>query len=344
MGSRALLLWLCLAPAAALAADLAPLVQARAKVDDLDYPGALKLLDAALETDGLEREALVEIHELKGVCFATLGKVDKAREAFRTLLVLDPDHALGSAQPPRVKTPFYEAKEWAAKAGAVKLEAEPQKAGDEVQSLTVRVPPDGLGLARAVALHVDVNGLRRDEQVALDASTRTATVKVGGPSYRWWAEILGDRGAVLLRKGTAEEPNLVEPPKPDAPVAVQLAPQLAEPKAPAGLGMRVAGAVVGGGGVVALVVGAALGATSVDARNRIANATRDEQGNVVGITQRQAAELDAQARDFGAVANVLMIGGAVLSAGGLLLVIFAPSDEAVAVAPAPGGAVVSGRF
>lgn len=342
MGPRALLVCVSLVPTLALAADLAALVEARAKVEDLDYAAALKLLDTALETDGLEREALVEIYELKGICLATLGKAEKAREAFRTLLVLDPEHALGSAQPPRVKTPFYESKEWAARAGPVKLEAEPQKTGGEVQTLTVRVPPDGLGLARAVALHVEVNGQLRHEQVALDASTRSVTVKVGAPAYRWWAEVLGERGAVLLRRGTQGEPNVVEAPKADAPVAVQLAPA-PEPRASPGTGLRVAGAVVGAGRVAALAIGAALGATSADARNRIANAALDEQGNVVGITQRQAAELDAQARNLGAAANVLMIGGGLLAAGGVLMVIFAPTGE-VAVAPAPGGAVVSGRF
>jgi Flp pilus assembly protein TadD len=111
MRLSSLIVCMTLAPTLAAAAENAALAQAKTKAEDLDYAGALKLLDAALEVEGNEREALLEIYELKGVAWATLGKLDKARDAFRTLVVLDPGHALSGAHPPRVKTPFYEAKE-----------------------------------------------------------------------------------------------------------------------------------------------------------------------------------------------------------------------------------------
>jgi hypothetical protein len=332
------------APALALAAANAPLEQARGRADELDYAGALKLLDAALEVPGNERAQLLEIYELQGVSWATVGKADKARTAFRALLVLDPSHALAGAQPPRVKTPFYEAKDWVTRAGALTLEGVPVKSGDTVGALTVKVPKDGLGLARALSVHVDVNGTRRDEQVALDDAVRSATIKVDSKNYNWWAEVLGDHEAVLLRSGSVETPNVVEAPKvADAPVAPVMVPAVKDAPPPVGAGQRVAGALIGGAGVVALGVGAVLGGLSADARGQIANAARDDQGNVIGITQRRASELDAQARDFGLAANFLMIGGAVVAATGLVLVIFAPS-EAVRVAPTVGGATVSGRF
>jgi hypothetical protein len=323
----------------------APLEQARARADDLDYAGALKLLDGALEVPNNERQALLDIYELQGVCWATLGKTDKAMTAFKTLLVLDPAHTLAGAQPPRVKTPFYEAKEWAAKAGPVQLLPAPEKRGDVVESLTVTVPKDGLNLARGVAVHAVVSGEPVDARAALSDTTRSATVKIDAKGFKWWAEVTGDRGAVLLRLGTHDAPNVVEAPK-DVPVAVPIAPQpqvQQQAQAPRGTGQRVAGALIGGAGVAAAGVGIVLGALSVDARSQIANATKDDQGNVVGITQRKAADLDAQARSFGLAGNILMIGGGVVAATGLVVLITAPSDS-VAVAPAPGGVTVSGRF
>lgn len=322
------------------------LLEARGKIDNLDYAAALKALDRALETEGLEREVVLEIYELKGVSFAVLGKADKAREAFRALLALDPKRRLSGAQPPRVTSAFFEALGRAAAEGTLALQPSLEEEGGQFRAVVVTVPVNPLKLAKKLSLHATVNGMPREVEVALSGEAKSARLEINAPRFTWWVEARGERGAQLVALGSAELPNVVEaPPKPppDVPVATALVPQEAEPAAPRGAPLRVAGAVVGVAGVGALAVGVGIGAASADARRRVDEAEVDAEGYVTGMTQREAALLDRQARDQAAVANVLMIGGALIAATGLVLVLFAPSDE-VAVAPAPGGAVVSGRF
>ncbi|HEY1086193.1 MAG TPA: hypothetical protein VGE37_00815, partial [Archangium sp.] len=94
------------------AAPPAKLVEARKLIDDLELEAALKALDAADKTEGNDRATVLEIYLLQGVAFGTLGKDAKTRDSFRKLLMLNPNAALPPDQPPRVRTPFFEAKEW----------------------------------------------------------------------------------------------------------------------------------------------------------------------------------------------------------------------------------------
>lgn len=320
------------------------LLEAREKADNLDYAGALKALDRALEVEGLAREAVLDVYELKGICLAVLGKSDKAREAFRALLVLDPKRKLVGTQPPRVTSAFYEALGRAASEGTLELTHEIERSGSGYRALKVTLKLNPLRLVKKLKVYATVRGMPREVELEPSGESATARLEINASQFSWWASALGERDAELLLLASAQSPTVVEPPAPaDAPVAVALDPKAAGGSAVSGSAMRVAGAVVGVAGVATLAVGLGLGAASADARRRVDEAPLDEDGSVVGMTQREAAVLDQQARDQATAANVLMIGGGLVAATGLLLVIFAPSDE-VTVAPAPGGVVVSGRF
>jgi hypothetical protein len=65
---------------------------------------------------------------------------------------------------------------------------------------------------------------------------------------------------------------------------------------------------------------------------------------VTGLTQKDALALDAQQRTEATVANVFMISGAALAAGGVTLLILSFGDTQVALAPAAGGVSVAGSF
>jgi hypothetical protein len=88
------------------------LEEARALVDDLAFEKAASVLDAAARMEGNSRQEVLNILALQGIVHGTLGKQARAYEAFRELLLLDPGYQLPADQPPRVRTPFYEAKAW----------------------------------------------------------------------------------------------------------------------------------------------------------------------------------------------------------------------------------------
>src|SRR4051812_39554965 len=79
-------------------------------VAQVRYADAEKLLEKARAVPDNTRETLLRILELQGIVAATLGAAPKARTYFQTLITLDPERKLPEGQPPRVKTPFYEAK------------------------------------------------------------------------------------------------------------------------------------------------------------------------------------------------------------------------------------------
>lgn len=347
----------------AFAAPNARLAEAKRLIEDLELEKAAKALDGALLVEGNDREALLEIWELQGVVSATLGKTEKAREAFRALLVLDANHQLAGAQPPRVRTPFYEAKDWAAKNGPLALVGDAQ-VSDTVQAVSVKVTGDALGMARVVAFHVDTDGRARLEKVRLERGGAAAQVKVGAPAVKWWAELLGEREAVLVRLGSEAQPREdkgradaaaapreqpkeqpreqpreqpKEAPK-EAVAAVQAQQVLVNPwMRPTGYALLGAGAVAGG-------VGGFLGWQSADVRQKISTAARDPNGVVTGITQKQAADFDATARNSAVAANVLFVTAGVVAATGLVFAIAGGTTEDVKVSPGAGGFVVSGRF
>src|SRR4051812_13698710 len=114
------------------------LVEARAQADDFDFQGALKSLEQAIAQEGNDRETTLSIVELQGVVWGNLNKPAKARTAFITLLTLDPDRVLSGDYPPRVRTPFYEAKEAVTRSGPLKLAREaPTKEGEQLTAVSV---------------------------------------------------------------------------------------------------------------------------------------------------------------------------------------------------------------
>ena len=107
----------------------------------------------------------------------------------------------------------------------------------------------------------------------------------------------------------------------------------------AGIGMMAGGAVVAGLGVV-------FGVMADSSRKRIENAATNAQGQVTGITQKEAYQLDASVRTNATLANVMYGVGGALVAGGLVLFLVSggPSSSSVAVAPAGTGVAVFALF
>jgi hypothetical protein len=318
------------------------LEEARKLIDDLEMESALKALDAADKTEGNDRATVLEIWLLQGIAFGTASKEAKTRDSFRKLLMLAPESTLPPDLPPRVKTPFFEAKEWAGTNGPTTAVATADFEGGLVKVVRVSMQKDVLRLGRTARFHLNTGA--GEQTVDVPIAQGKAEAAVGKPHLTWWAEVLSDRKAVLFQLGTAASPREDG----EAVVAsndVSAVPSVEKQGPVSGGWRRPTGFVLLGAGAVAAGVGAILGAQSSAARNRITNAERDADGRVTSITQAEAGPLEASANTQATVANVLFGVGGALGAAGLVLVIIGPSHEpAVALSPAPGGLVVHGQF
>ncbi|MDP1826484.1 MAG: hypothetical protein Q8L48_24660 [Archangium sp.] len=330
-----------LGAAPALAAPNPRVEEARKLIDDLEVEAAVKVLDAAEKTEGNEHAVLVEILTLQGIAWGTLGKDAKTRDAFRKLLMIAPEATLPPDQPPRVRTPFLEAREWTSSNGPLTATPGVDLGDGLVRAVKVSLDKDVLRLARSVRFHLKLDGA--DQLVEVPVTAGRAVAPVGKASASWWAEVLSERKAVLLEVASAAKPR--EEWTSVSPVAAAAVPEVSSPGPVSGGWRRPTGVVLLGAGAVAAGVGVVMGLMSSDARARVANAPRDDLGRVTGLTQREAAALETTALSQATVANVLFGVGGGLAAAGVVLIILGPSGEpAMALAPAPGGVVVSGSF
>ena len=315
----------------ATAAPPQKLVEARALIDDLEFEAALKALDAVEKYEGNDRSTLLEVFSLQGIAYGTLGKEARTRDAFRRLLVLEPGATIPADLPPRVRTPFFEAKDWSSSNGPLLAQPRAQLDAGRVKSVSVVIEKDVLRLARVVRFHLSAR-----EVVEVPLKDGSAQLPVGRPSLSWWAEVLNERKGVLLELGSAEHPH-------EAGEVATAAAEIVE--TPSAGWRRPTGIAVLGAGAVAAGVGLIFGIQAHDARTKVAAATRDELGRVASLTQRDAVALETSARTQAATANVLFGVGGALAAAGVVLIILGPSGEpALALSPVPGGAVVVGSF
>lgn len=329
-----------LVAAPALAAN-PKLEEARALVDDLDLEKAAKVLDAAERLEGNSRQEVLEILALQGIAYGTLGKNAKAHDAFRELLLLEPGYKLPADQPPRVRTPFFEAKDWALENGPFNATPSAEVANGEVRAVVVTMSKDLLRLARAVRFHLRVDGAERSEDVALVGGR--AEAKAGGPRVAWWYEVLGTHQRVLLEGGSA---TAAREDSADGALASSGAPGVSGAGPSSGGWLRPTGWGLLGAGVVAGGVGVAFGLLANGARSTVLNAETNANGLVTSLTQREAAALEQQARTNATLANVLFGVGGALAAAGVLFIVFGGADAgpSVALAPAPGGVALWGHF
>lgn len=350
---RALAL-VCLASVAAWG-ESSQLARARKLTDGLRYAEAAKALDAAWKASNNDRAAVLEILMLTGVVQATLNNKAKAVEAFSRLHALAPNYPLIADYGPRVMTPYYEGRSWAADHPVTFTAEGPRIEDGRVVGLSAKVS-DSLRLARSVRFHVKADG---GPWLAQQAPLAAPSVTLKTPSEKvlFWLELVGERNTQLATVGSEENPQLAEvsgktatntlsrPPDPepvDAPLPsppLTSATSAGKPSA-----LRPVGYVLVGAGAAAVVVGSIFGLQANGARLQLQAATFDADGRVLSLTQKKAFELE-QAQTTGAtLANALFIGGGVLAVtGGILWVLGAPPPK-IAIAPTPGGLMIAGEL
>lgn len=336
--------WLCVAFNAFAEDGAALLNRAKDQLEDLEAEAAVKTLAQAEKQPGNSRATLEEIHLYRGIASAVLGNKPAMQDAFRWLLVVNPDAKLPQHQPPKVQTPFYEAKAWAETAGPLLFAPSAERSGAKVTALQVKVEKDTLKLAKAIRFHLVADGVSREQEEMMHAGSATTPISAGRVS--WWAEVLTENEGVLLTLGSASAPRVDSAtPMKDAAADAKPVETLVTQTATAGEWRRPLGGVLLGVGGAAAIAGGVVGVLSRMDRDKVSNATPDDTGRITTLTQRQALALENSARSKATAANVLFISGGALAAAGVVFVILGPDKAPVAqVTPALGGLSVSGSF
>jgi hypothetical protein len=230
----------------------------------------------------------------------------------------------------------------------VKLE-EARTADGRVTALVFSVGKDPLRLVKGARLWLKPEGgEERTSQPDFKEGRLEVPVEAPGVEYRF--ELVGAKNAVLLSQRGAAKAELPRPavvagdPPPTPPPAVVVAesppPAPSRWRLPTGIVLAVAGAG-------ALGTGGYFGYQAADARRRLTNAMRDSMNVVTEFTQVEAKQLDDRATTGAVIADALLIGGGVLAATGVALIIFelaSGGDAQVSLAPAPNGAALVGTF
>jgi hypothetical protein len=340
----------------------APLEEAEKKIAALQYREAVKPLALAREVRGNSHATTVRILALSGLVAASLGDKAAAVAAFRELVVIEPKFQADPGWSPKVRSPYHEAKGWSDEHGTLEVvDLPPRIEHGQVRALEVRLARDPLRLVTAVRVHLvgDATSL----SATLTSAVNLARIPVPPRAeVRWWAEAVDDQEAVLATLGSRELPLLATLPLP-APAA-QLAPPTSPPPAtppPEGVAaeptappqerppLRPVAYGLAGGAVLALGGGAVFGLESRSIDSRLASLPKGPQGQVTGMTERQAYSLNAQSATEATVANVLFGVGAAAAAAGLGIWVYgalapgpAGGGASVTLAPTLGGLVVAG--
>lgn len=308
--------WALVVAAVLTQAQSAHIKAAREAMDDLKYPEAKALLQKARQQSGLQRAELVEILWLQGLVAASLNQPDAARASFRALFAIDPEHQPERDYPPKIMSPYYEARGWIATnkpLGFAQLPATVE--GGRVKRIGVKVQADPLALVAGVRIHV-VGADTTEHSLKNLAATRD----VDAETVSWWAELVGERNAELARIGSADQP-VVDTAKREDTVAVAPQPVVPvvedKPMSP----MRTGAFAAAAAGVASFGIGLVFGIRSNTMANALRSRTRDADGVVIGWSQTEAINFELQQRREAGVANALFVTAALLVAVAVVLFI-----------------------
>ncbi|MCA9610096.1 MAG: tetratricopeptide repeat protein [Myxococcales bacterium] len=219
---------------ATLASAQNPLIrQGQEQYDELRFEEALQTLSAALVRSGNTPQQYATIYRLLAFTYLALGREEEASGAYRSMLPLDPEHALGDEVAPRIRTFFQNVRDdWEA-AGrpgierpvtsqaqvAIRHRSPPEAERETEVPLSAEVDdPDGRvsSLVLAYRQGTDAVFTRLDTQRQSDGSFR-ATIPadaVAPPLVEYYFEALDADGLPVAARGDVAAPLRIAVPEP----------------------------------------------------------------------------------------------------------------------------------
>jgi len=285
------------------------LQQAQDLYDQLKYAEAAKAVAQARLQPDLTRADLLQALWLQGLCATSMGNPDDARAPWRELAFLDPEFSPTGDLPPKLLTPWYEARGWAASQKKLGFAAKVENG-----AVQISVQADPLRVVNGARVHV----LKGASEDVVKAGTLPQPVPISGATA-YWVELIGARGEVLAQLGSAAAPRSINgAAKIDAPPEEHHTPTERGPRLIPGLL---------GGGAIALALGAmGFGVASSNAKNTYDHAPRLNDGTLYTISQRQAATLRSQHDSYAITANVLFGVAAAAAIAAVLYFVLGPRE------------------
>jgi hypothetical protein len=295
--------------------------QATRSLDDLKYQAALETLPPESAIDSWRREEVLEWFSTRALAQLGLKQEAEARQSFQRLFSLAPEWALPDQYGPRVRTFASAARAEAVRSGAISVGFE---------GGLLRTTRDAYGYANALEVSW------REPEGSWQSATLPLEPRQPPPWPREkklevWGRVLGLAGSTLFEWASENAPIRLEP---LAVVTVDggtVAPSR-------GLGaLGVIGVGAGVAGLISTGLGVGFAVSSQDAERTRAGATRDGEGRITSLSQRDAFALDRRVSGEAGAATVFVITGAALVAAGTSLVLF----DRLTVTPVAGGAVLT---
>ena len=293
-----------LAPLLSLVVVVAPaeqLAQAQQAFDALEFDKVVVLVPQPRDWKRFTRPQVIQALSLRALSLASVKRDQEAATSFRQLLSVAPEFQLPEQFGPRVRTLMLEAKDVT-----------------EKDRLLITFEADAFviaGTAAGLAQRVVIGWGNRLAEFPLAARLEAPWAK--GTPVDAWAAVLGPGGSVLAEWGNEAAPRRVG--VLEAPVEVAK-----RPTRPLST-LSLIGIITGAVGVAA--VGGGLYALTLAARpeQSLAQATRDMQGRITSLSQRDAFALDAAANGAWQAAGGLLIAGGLAVAAGVTMFILGMS-------------------
>lgn len=273
------------------------LLKAQEAFDALEFEKVVALAPQPPEWKRFTRPQVIQALSLRALSLASVKRDQEAAVAFRQLLSIAPEFQLPEQFGPRVRTLMLEAKDVTEKDRLIIT----FEGGAFVIS----------GTAAGLAQRVVIGWGNRLAEFPVSARLDAPWAK--GTQVDAWASVLGPGGSVLAEWGSEAAPRRVGVLAAPAAVAERPARPLST--------LSLIGIVTGAVGVAA--VGGGLYALTLAARpeQALAQATRDMQGRITSLTQRDAFALDAAANGAWQAAGGLLIAGGLAVAAGVTMFI-----------------------
>ena len=194
------------------------LSEARQKLEDLDFPGALEASQRALESAQAGPAELVDAYRIKGLSLSAQDRKKESLDAFIKLLSIDPDFKISADISPKLSAPFQQALVKARDFIPISLVYSPAgpRKNPQLKELSVNLASDP---------HSLVKQLRACYRTGSGPWSRTPPMEVEKPdSYtlplpantqsaelQYYFEALTAAGGVLARAGSRDKPFGAKP-------------------------------------------------------------------------------------------------------------------------------------
>jgi len=190
-------------------ADSDPMEAAQKAYDAVDFETALPLARAARDRGGYSQKALVRINTIIGICTAQLGQTDEAIDAFRMVLMLDPNARPDDKLSPELKVLVMKARSYWRSHDAFSVSEKPTADGLGIAVTVV----DPLGVASDVHFHYRVDRTNAFGEVKQSVQPTTVFAIPGFSSLEhveYWVSVDDHHGNIVAQMGSDSEPAIID--------------------------------------------------------------------------------------------------------------------------------------